>query len=165
MDCDTCFDRKEIWWTWNPTSKPVKISCPECVVYTVAPGDPYQKDPTEGKALALQGQERALAAADDDWKAEFRAEALRLAGIGLPFTSEDVLDTVGLPTNAIGQHKNNSVGAMMFALAREGVIVKTGTHSVSQRPQSHGREITDWVGAQVDLSQWAKRCPHCDGVL
>ena len=88
----------------------------------------------------------ALSASDiQDWKTQFRRHATFLAALGEPFTSEDIIEHVGLPRNS-EMNQNNAVGAMMTALAKEGVIRKTKERQVSKRPQSHGREIAVWAG-------------------
>ena len=92
------------------------------------------------------GVSQALAANDiQEWKAQFRRHATFLAGTGDTFTSEDIIDYVGLPRDS-EMNANNAVGAMMTVLAREGVIRKTKERQVSKRPLSHGREIAVWAG-------------------
>jgi hypothetical protein len=92
------------------------------------------------------GVSQALAANDiQEWKAQFRRHATFLAGTGDTFTSEDIIDYVGLPRDS-EMNANNAVGAMMTVLAREGVIRKTKERRVSKRPLSHGREIAVWAG-------------------
>ena len=93
----------------------------------------------EGMARALQPQEVA------DWKEQFERSVITLARRGVPFTSEDVIDAVGLPRD-VKQNRNNAVGAMMSAMARRGFIRKTGRHIQSQRHVSHCREIREWIG-------------------
>ena len=88
----------------------------------------------------------ALTASDiQDWKTQFRRHARILAALGEPFTSEDIIEHVGLPRNS-EMNQNNAVGAMMNALAKEGVIRKTKERRLSKRPLSHGREIAVWAG-------------------
>ena len=92
------------------------------------------------------GVGQALAASDvQEWKVQFRKRAMFLAATGDPFTSEDIIEYVGLPRDS-EMNANNAVGAMMNALAKEGVIRKTKERQVSKRPQSHGREIAVWAG-------------------
>lgn len=88
----------------------------------------------------------ALTASDvQEWKTQFRKRAVFLAATGYPFTSEDIIEYVGLPRDS-EMNANNAVGAMMNALAKEGVIRKTKERRVSKRPLSHGREIAVWAG-------------------
>jgi hypothetical protein len=91
------------------------------------------------------GQRRALLTYED-WQTEFRREVLLLAATREPFTSEDALAVVGLPSGEIATNANNAVGAMMTAMAKEGQIVKTGQRAPSKRPSSHGAELTVWMG-------------------
>lgn len=99
-----------------------------------------------GFILKDNGMTLALAADDiTEWKRRFDDAARYLASTGAPFTSEDVTSITGLPRNT-GTNANNAVGAMMNALARKGVIRKTGERKPSRRPSSHGAELTAWRG-------------------
>lgn len=103
-----------------------------------------------------------------EWKQNFRDAVHVLAREGYPFTSEDVIERVGLPSGDVGTNANNAVGAMMNGLARKGVIRKTGERRLSKRPSSHGAEIAVWVGLQTsethaDTASRHDRpaCPEC----
>lgn len=100
---------------------------------------------TTGEGLRDIGQERALQAAYDTWVYQFKMELLRRARTGQPFTSEDITDTVGLPSN--GENNNNAVGALMSLARRRGLIRKTGRMLPSRRPRSHARYLMEWEGA------------------
>lgn len=95
----------------------------------------------EGMARALQPQELVR------WREQFREAVTMWAERGVPFTSEDITDTIGLP-RGIAQNKNNAVGAMMNGMAVRGIIRKTGRRVQSTRSHSHAREILEWVGVQ-----------------
>jgi hypothetical protein len=99
------------------------------------------KDEGMSKALAKEGL--------DGWKDEFYKAAQYLCDSGDSFTSEDVLDLVGLPSGTIKSNANNAVGAMMNGLARKGKIRKTGERRLSKRPSSHGAELTVWASART----------------
>lgn len=86
------------------------------------------------------------------WRDEFLAAGERLADRGHPFTSEDIVAVVGLPTGEVGQNKNNAIGSLMGALARRKVVVKTGRTVTASRAASHNARLSQWVGAQ-----WADR--------
>ena len=102
----------------------------------------------EGRALKERGMQLALSPDRlAEWKREFKRTVVELASAGDPFTSEDVVERIGLPTGEIALHANNAVGAMMNAMARKKIIKKTGYHWQSRRPASHGAEITVWEGA------------------
>lgn len=94
-----------------------------------------------GTALALSPQRL------DEWRQEFTRVVTTWARLGQTFTSEDVVDAVGLPAGEHGTNRNNAVGAMMNALARRGVIRKTAKRVPSRRPSSHGAELIVWTGA------------------
>lgn len=93
----------------------------------------------EGIAKALQPD------AIQQWKQDFTNCVTAMADAGLRFTSEDVIEKIGLPHEA-KTNANNSVGAMMNALAKKGVIRKTTERRLSQRPTSHARELAVWAG-------------------
>jgi len=101
--------------------------------------------------IGLDLKERGMAQAREardvhEWRKLFRAAVVYLASIGDPFTSEDVIELVGLPREDGTMNANNAVGAMMNALARADVIVKTYERRQSMRATSHGREIAVWIG-------------------
>lgn len=108
--------------------------------------EPQQLDLLKGLDYKEQGMTAAIEHAEADWKSRFASTVARLASYGVPFTSEDVLEVVGLPTGSIGVNRNNAVGAMMNAAARAGVIRKTGRRLHSKRTVSHGAELTEWIG-------------------
>lgn len=104
---------------------------------------------TTGQMLKAEGQALALSPDSLDlWRRKFRYWAGILADTpGRYFTSEDVVDLVGLPTGGRAMNANNAVGAMMNALARKGVIVKTSERRPSRRASSHGAELVVWKGS------------------
>lgn len=95
----------------------------------------------EGMALAEQGTR-------EQYRKEFRAAVEKLAATGTPFTSEDVINIVGLPSGREGLHKNNAVGALIAGCAKRGVIVRHGDTTQSRRATSHAAELTYWIGAE-----------------
>lgn len=103
-----------------------------------------------GLQLKAYGQEQAEAAADvQAWRGRFVEAVVRLLRYNpaAQFTSEDVIDRVGLPRPDGTSNANNAVGAMMTGLARQGVIRKTAKRRPSTRTSSHGREIAVWCKA------------------
>jgi len=107
------------------------------------------RDAAEARRLRDAGITAAVEAADlAVWRAQFQAEAMRLAAAGpATFTSEDVVDTVGLPRRDVGQHRNNAVGGLMAGLAKAGLIRRAG-YVQSRRPTSHGHVVTAWQGTR-----------------
>lgn len=104
----------------------------------------------EGKA---RGQSHALSAAHE-YRNRFRLAVVLLCMNRERFTSEDVVERVGLPTGEVGINHNNAVGAMMTGLARQGIIRKTGERRASRRPSSHGAELIVWcAGWQYDNTE------------
>lgn len=110
----------------------------------------------EGVIRKAAGMDVALTV-HKDWQESFRETVKAFAQIPRGFTSEDVIDKIGLPTGETGLHKNNAVGAMMSGMAANKTIKKTGNHVPSKRSSSHGAELTEWVGVR-----WGKKpCPTC----
>jgi len=91
----------------------------------------------EGMALAADA---APAWLDDAWLA-----LVDLVRSGRDFTSEDVVERVGLPRGTPGTNRNNAVGALFSAAAREGLIVRAGFRKAT-RPDLHARLLTVWRG-------------------
>ena len=107
-----------------------------------------------GLELKEIGMAQARQARDvQQWKAQFIAAATELAGRGWTFTSEDVVERVGLPRDDAGMNANNAVGAVMNGLAKRGVIRKTAERRKSHRASSHGRELAVWVRAFTEGSR------------
>lgn len=86
----------------------------------------------------------------EQWRKQFRRHVEQLASTGYMFTSEDVIEGVGLPAGDVYINRNNAVGAMMNGLARAGIIKKTRERRQSRRPNSHGAELTVWIGASFN---------------
>lgn len=103
-----------------------------------------------------QGQEQVLANTPDEWKSNFVRQARVLAGTGAPFTSESITSVVGFPADARGlapgsveaKGANNAVGANMTALAKQGIIRKTGRRVPAERPNQHAAMLEEWVGVE-----------------
>jgi hypothetical protein len=100
------------------------------------------------KALGMEAAELGSAA----WAAQARAAIKHLAQQPVTFTSEDVIDLVGLPWPDAGANRNNAVGAIMSGAARAGVIYKTGTYVETRRPSSHARIVAVWKGTRPGRS-------------
>jgi len=68
-----------------------------------------------------------------------------LAASGEPFTADDLVAVTGLPESST-PNANNAVGAVFNAVARRGLIVKTGAYRKSRRAVGHARVVAIWVG-------------------
>lgn len=101
-----------------------------------------------GLAAKDTGTQAALDNAPAEWKDEAYRVIVLLALSGRPFTSEDLTIRVGLPSGEVGTNRNNAVGAVINAAAREGLIKRTGTRRLSQRRASHAAELAEWIGAE-----------------
>lgn len=98
-----------------------------------------------GQALAERGMTRALDAAEE-WRTDAYAAIDYLAQTGRRFTSEDVVELVGLPNpDATDTNQNNAVGAIMNAAARRHMIHRVGWGS-SRRKSSHAAALALWEG-------------------
>jgi hypothetical protein len=147
---------EQIYWTneaFIPTVKPGKEAAQKHLARLAQklPQPAYSGskvasgDSREGHSLKEVAMESVIAGTDDEWKGAFIKAQEELASTGQPFTSETVIDCVGLSDEA-GSLKNNVVGALMAAASKRGLIQKTGEHVSSSRPRSHGAELTVWVG-------------------
>lgn len=125
-----------------------------------------QMDLTASLAAKEEGMAVALTK-HGGYQAWFRKHVEDMAD-GTLFTSEDVTEAIGLPTRETEMNKNNSVGALMAGLAKDGTIAHTGSRVRSKRVSSHGAELVVWqrtyggsgrVGSQV---QSAPRSPQSD---
>lgn len=134
-------------WESDPVPEPEDHAAPD-PRYRL---DNLRRDLPAGRAARDAGQQQALERDDIAvWREEFRLAVYRMATASpTPFTSEDVLETVGLPRGEIGQHRNNAVGALMAGMARKGVIRRFG-YTQSTRPSSHAAVLSQWVGAVWD---------------
>lgn len=97
------------------------------------------------------GQDRAIAT-KAEW-AETAYEALRkLALTGRPFTADDLIAEVGLPTGAVSDKKNNAVGALFTKVAKTGLITRIG-YTTSSRKSGHATTIGVWRGFYAPKEQ------------
>lgn len=106
-------------------------------------------EPRGAEACALcryaanQAKEQGIQTSEQvnpEWQEQARAEIMRLARTGAPFTIEDVCDVVGLPGGS-----NKAVGAIMNRVARTGMIYKYGQRPAT-RITSHRRTLQVWRG-------------------
>lgn len=102
----------------------------------------------DGPTAAHAGQQHALAAAQP-WAARAMAW-MRRRSAGEPFTADDVVAAVGLPTGELRQNANGAVGAVIRTAYAAGVIVPLG-YVPSTRPESHGRPIRLWQRVTDEL--------------
>lgn len=92
-----------------------------------------------GEQAKEVGVEAAIVGAGD-YRWAFRARVRVLAGLGEPFTSEDVTSVVGIPNT-------KAVGALMNAAAREGLIRRLGFVK-AERTNQHAALISEWIGVR-----------------
>lgn len=98
-------------------------------------------DRKEGQRLAQMGTEQALyATAALPWVQ--RAERWLTLRVD-PFTSDHLVEDIGLPTGKPGQNANNCVGALIRAWAGRGRIERAG-FVAARRVESHGRLVSMW---------------------
>lgn len=82
-----------------------------------------------------------------EWQDAAKAEIMRLARTGKPFTIEDVCDVVGMPGGS-----NKAIGAVMNRIARTGMIYKYGQRPAT-RVSSHRRTLQVWRGGITTVDQ------------
>jgi hypothetical protein len=100
-----------------------------------------------GKIARYEGEKRALEGeAAKVWRDGAERAITKLARERQPFTSELVTALAGLPQGGVRMNRNNAVGALMAAMAKRGVIVKTGRYVPSVRRSSHGAMLAEWRG-------------------
>jgi hypothetical protein len=102
---------------------------------------PSMFEPEEGARLRDRGMALADEAADVDWKDAWRQAITLLAGIGDPFTSDDVRAIAGEPWDHA-----NATGSLFNAAARQGVIRRIG-YRQSDRATRHKNVVALWIGA------------------
>ena len=106
---------------------------------------PEEEPEPTGEQLKEQGMVLALGRGGiEAWKEDFRATVDGLP-TGMHFTSEDILERVGLPSGEVKRDGNNAVGALMNGMAKREIIRKAGYHTNSRRSMSHGAELTVWI--------------------
>jgi|SRR5262245_36291101 len=99
---------------------------------------------TTGEQLKLDGMQTA-ADAVPNWYELAYAALCDLARSGREFTSEDVTARVGLPRGEVETNRNNAVGALMSACARQGIIRRVG-YRKAERSDLHAAVVGVWVG-------------------
>lgn len=122
-----------------PAKAQWKFLCLDPVNDTQGHGASMKLATTIGQDLRDAGMAQALEHAHEEWKARFLAEAGRLAGQGVPFSSNDVTEVAGLPP--IGTR--NAVGAAMHHAAHTLKLRKVG-YVESRRTSRHAGAVALW---------------------
>jgi hypothetical protein len=102
-------------------------------------------NPTQGSLLKSTGIARVSAATSPEWMDAAMAWITWLAQRGPPFTSENIIEEIGQPTDIHGNPKPNAMGAVFCAAARRGLIVRTG-YQQATRASRHAGMISVWRG-------------------
>lgn len=84
--------------------------------------------------------------AKPEWAEQAKQTIQQLASSGKPFTADDVIQRIGLPTRYAGMNANNAVGAAVSASARRKEITRIGFKQAN-RASSHGRVLSIWQGS------------------
>lgn len=90
---------------------------------------------------AQLGGHQATQHADAEWTARALDRLDGLVAMHLPFTADDVVAAVGLPSEG----SSNAVGGLVQAYAKRKAIKRIG-YTKSTRRESHARVIAIWVG-------------------
>jgi hypothetical protein len=83
--------------------------------------------------------------AKKEWTQRATGALLTLAQSGRQFTSDDLVEIVGLPAGTTRTAANNAVGALFARYSRKHLITSCGVKA-TDRSSSHGRSIRIWVG-------------------
>jgi hypothetical protein len=102
---------------------------------------------TDGDQLKADGMAQAIRAVPT-WAEQARVALTILARLGQDFTSEDLVDMVGLPRGKPETNRNNAVGAVFSGAARQGWIHEVGRRN-ARRPALHARRLTVWRGTNL----------------
>lgn len=113
-------------------------------------------------ALKAEGMFAALSSdAGSEWAERARVWVWNLS-LDVRFTSEDIVEAIGLPRGDVGSNQNNAVGGTMNAIARAGLARSTGEYVKSKRPSSHSAVIALWVRTGPERNTDAGN-DHADG--
>lgn len=99
-------------------------------------GDLFPQSP--GDQRKREGIERVLLRTPSEYKLRFE-QLVKSFASGQRFTSETVTARIGQPP-----HHPNSVGALISALARAGLIRATGKRVKALRPNQHSAKLEVW---------------------
>ncbi len=92
---------------------------------------------TTGEILKQEALALVESHTPEEWKKAFAAQGHIVAQRGDPFTSEEIIFTVGLPPTP------NAIGAAMSALTKELKLVCCG-YSKATRPSRHAGVVAVW---------------------
>jgi hypothetical protein len=100
------------------------------------------------ETVALAAREDAIRRADEhadtEWKDRAYAVLVAIAGRGVPFTADDVWDSLAAYSEAT--HEPAALGPVFRRAAKAQLIRKTGRLIPSRHPRRH-RDLTEWVAA------------------
>ena len=83
-----------------------------------------------------------------DWEREAKKLIWSLARAGTQFTSEDITNQIGFPDVTHKPNgRNNRVGALISSVARD-YRIRIVDETKARNPQSNGRTIKVWRGAE-----------------
>ena len=83
-----------------------------------------------------------------DWEREAKRLIWKLAREGTCFTSEDITNQIGFPDITHKPNgRNNRVGALISSVARD-YRIRIVDEAKARNPQSNGRTIKVWKGAE-----------------
>jgi hypothetical protein len=97
--------------------------------------------PVEGRRRRNEGIRTAALNTWEPWRHSAEAAIVKLADAGAPFTSDDLVDAVGLPALS----STNALGALFAGAARRGLIVRVG-YTPSRRASRHNSVVAVWQG-------------------
>jgi hypothetical protein len=99
-----------------------------------------------GKQLRDEAIQGLIDTMDAAWAASVRNAIQNMAVIGMPFTSEDVLELAG---PCPGEPR--ALGALMQAAGRAGQIKPTDKFVTAKRPSRHAGTVRVWEPAEKEM--------------
>lgn len=99
---------------------------------------------TEGEVLALEGQDRAVNAANIKFLRLARWRIEQWSSQRTTFTADDLL--LALAELDVHTTENRALGGVIRTAHRDGLIAPTGRYLPSTRAVSHARPCREWRG-------------------
>lgn len=94
-----------------------------------------------GQGAALRdGGTAKVVSRSEEWANKATRVIIRLAATGILFTSEDVVDEVGLPPHP------NATGGVFLRASKRGLIVWSGQLQKAKRDARHASMLRVWRG-------------------
>lgn len=153
LRCETCRTISE-WAKGEASLVPgiVLHRCPKCgrktahrQVETVTTTTPIRSGPSVVTSTGDHRRDRGMGLAEGavapEWSEKANREVETLAGLGVPFTADDLIEAVGMP-----EGHPNAVGPVFAAASRRGLIEQVGWRKAAGRASQQSRRLAVWRG-------------------